>query len=116
MPGNIGSVINNSSFTNGKERALDIVRGSNLTFNNCKFSNGTDRKATSSKWKLSKTCDIGIKGGFDTAEFNDCELLDAIFNVDPSTPEKRFKEGIRLISGCSIIRSHRSVRLSKLIQ
>ena len=78
MPNNFGSVIENCSLVGGKERALDMVRGGRITFNSCVFSNGSDRKAISSKWSLRKTCDIGIKGGFDTGEFNDCTFADML--------------------------------------
>lgn len=78
MPGNVGSTVRGSRLIGGKERALDIVRGSNLAFVDCAFSAGTDRPRTSSKWSLAKTCDIGIKGGARDITFVGCTMTDLL--------------------------------------
>jgi hypothetical protein len=93
MPNNRGSTISNSTLIGGKERALDIVKGGDTIFKTCKFSNGNDRKMTSSKWSMSKTCDIGIKGGFDGGLFDTCVFSDMLLgdhdiydNPQPALP------------------------------
>lgn len=78
MPGNRDSVITGSSIYGGRERALDAVRGGNLTFNSCTFGCGLDRTPTRSRFSLRKQCDIGLKGGLVGAEFNDCVMTDLL--------------------------------------
>ena len=78
MPGNVGSQIEKTQLIGGTERALDIVQGHGARFTDCVFSNGSDRKATSSKWALTKGCDIGIKGGASDIQFTRCTLTDIL--------------------------------------
>lgn len=78
MPGNTGSVIRGSRISGGKERALDIVRGGHLRFEDCQFTAGSDRSVTKSKWSLAKTCDIGIKGGATDIAFTRCTMSDLL--------------------------------------
>lgn len=78
MPGNVGSMVRGCRLIGGKERALDIVRGSDLTFEDCVFTSGADRPRTSSRWSLAKTCDIGIKGGAARITFVRCQMTDLL--------------------------------------
>lgn len=78
MPGNTGSIISNSKLVGGKERALDIVQGSNTLFSHCEFGAGADRRGTTSKWSFSNTCDIGIKGGATNVRFEYCTITDVL--------------------------------------
>lgn len=78
MPGNVGSVIKGCRLSGGAERALDIVQGSEISFEDCVFSSGADRAPTSSRWSFAKTCDIGIKGGADDIAFNRCTMTDML--------------------------------------
>lgn len=93
MPGNRDSVFEDSTFTGGTERALDAVRGGNLTWNRCKFSAGSDRRVTPTRFWPFKTCDIGLKGGLTGFAFNDCEFADmllgdfSIYNEDRNLPK-----------------------------
>lgn len=78
MPGNVGSTLSVCRFAGGTERALDMVKGSGITFNNCVFHAGGDRTPVTSRWSLKKTCDIGIKGGATDIAFNNCILTDML--------------------------------------
>lgn len=78
MPNNTDSTFIGTSITGGKERALDIVRGSHLTFEHCTFGAGRDRAPITSKWSLKKTCDIGIKGGASDITFRECVMTDLL--------------------------------------
>lgn len=78
MSGNEGSVFDRCFIRGGKERALDMVQGRDISFNNCVFSTGKDRKPTTSKWSFSETCDIGIKGGVSDVRFRRCTMTDIL--------------------------------------
>lgn len=78
MPGNFRSVFDRCSFTGGKERALDIVKGEGSQFTDCQFSAGKDRKPIKSKWSFNETCDIGIKGGASNIRFTRCVMTDLL--------------------------------------
>lgn len=78
MPGNVGSTIRQTHLMGGKERALDIVQGSGIRFEDCVFENGPDRAPTESKRSLAKTCDVGIKGGASDIRFTRCTLTDIL--------------------------------------
>ncbi len=77
-PDNVGSIISQTTLTGGKERALDIVRGSGLRFNDCTFSAGVDRPPIKSRFSWAKTCDIGIKGGATDIQFSSCVMTDLL--------------------------------------
>lgn len=63
---------------NGIERALDMVRGGNITFRRCKFINEGKRPRIKSKWQVRKECDIGLKAGIRDVTFEDCEMNDLL--------------------------------------
>jgi hypothetical protein len=78
MPGNLNSAFTDCRIQGGKERALDIVKGSGSRFWDCQFSAGGDRKPITSKWSLNETCDIGIKGGASDIQFTHCVMTDIL--------------------------------------
>ena len=78
MPGNTGSRFYGCYFTGGKERALDVVQGGNLRFEDCAFAHGPERKPVKTRWSLRKTCDIGIKGGAFDIRFDRCTMTDLL--------------------------------------
>lgn len=69
----------NCVFQNGYERAVDVVRGSNINFINCKWLPSTSRKPVGSCYNMFKACDVGIKGGVRRITFQNCALNDALF-------------------------------------
>jgi hypothetical protein len=65
-------------FTGGTERALDIVRGGNLTFRRCVFSNSGHRPDAHHSWAVQSQCDIGLKAGVRDVLFDHCALGDLL--------------------------------------
>lgn len=78
MSGNTGSVFTRCRFTGGKERALDMVQGSNVRFDSCSFYGGTTRVPITSYWCMDKRTDIGIKGGVNGVTFDSCMMSDIL--------------------------------------
>lgn len=106
MPGNIGSVISDTTITGGTYRALDMVQCRGQRFNRCVFGPGKDRaaKITTSKWKLNQTCDIGIKGSSQDIQFNGCTMTDMLLgdhdiydNPQPALPFLRGGVGPKVV-------------------
>lgn len=65
--------------TGGNERALDIVKGSNIAFIRCLISRkGVGIPSKGNKYSLSKYCDAGIKGGAHNISFSSCTIGDAM--------------------------------------
>jgi hypothetical protein len=91
------TVVEDCVLKDGRERALDMVRGGNVVFRRCKFVNTGVRKRTRSKWVLGKECDIGLKAGMRDVTFEDCEMNDlllgdySIYNQIDRPPVRRIK-------------------------
>lgn len=78
MPGNVGSIITNTSFSGGISRALDMVQCRGQSFMGCHFLPGNGRAQTKSKWSLHEQCDIGIKGSSHDITFDSCVMTDLL--------------------------------------
>jgi len=78
LPNNTGAHINNAIIRGGTERALDVVRGGQIEFNNCYFDTNGDRTKISTRFSMRKQCDIGIKGGAHEIYFRDCTFNDVL--------------------------------------
>ena len=77
MPGNTGSRLVRTRFSGGTERALDMVRGSDVVATDCTFDAAGQRPITISRFSLAKTCDVGAKGGAQLT-LNNCVLSDML--------------------------------------
>lgn len=71
-------VVEDCIIRNGIERALDMVRGGNVTFRRCTFINDGKRPRVTSKWQVQKECDIGLKAGMRDITFEDCTMNDLL--------------------------------------
>jgi hypothetical protein len=68
----------NCRIRGGTERALDIVRGGNITFDHCTFEVGEHRVITRTPFTFKRSCDIGIKAGARDITFKYCVMNDLL--------------------------------------
>ena len=69
-------LVENCRIIGGAKRALDMVRGGDIYFKDCKFENGNARPRVTSKWWPTMYCDIGLKGGMRDITFENCQMND----------------------------------------